>query len=106
MRNEAFAKGEKGGYSQTSAMLTELKKTEDHAFLKDVDSIALQQSLRDLDRGFQNFFGKRARYPQFKSKHNRHQSYRTINQKDNIRRAGNYIKLELQDLILRFYTIF
>ncbi|MBR3354591.1 MAG: IS200/IS605 family element transposase accessory protein TnpB [Oscillospiraceae bacterium] len=93
MRNEAFAKGEKVGYSQTSAMLTELKKTEDHAFLKDVDSIALQQSLRDLDRGFQNFFAKRARYPQFKSKHNRHQSYRTINQKDNIRIAGNYIKL-------------
>ena len=61
MRNEAFAKGEKVGYSQTSAMLTELKKTEDHAFLKDVDSIALQQSLRDLDRGFQNFFAKRAR---------------------------------------------
>lgn len=93
MRNEAFASGEKVGYSQTSAMLTELKKTEDHAFLKDVDSIALQQSLRDLDRGFQNFFGKRARYPQFRSKHNRHQSYRTINQKDNIRIAGNYIKL-------------
>ena len=93
LRNEAFVKGEKVGYSQTSEMLTELKKTEDHAFLKDVDSIALQQSLRDLDRGFQNFFGKRARYPQFKSKHNRHQSYRTINQKDNIRIAGNYIKL-------------
>lgn len=93
MRNEAFASGEKVGYSQTSAMLTELKKTEDHAFLKDVDSIALQQSLRDLDRGFQNFFAKKARYPQFRSKHNRHQSYRTINQKDNIRIAGNYIKL-------------
>ena len=93
MRNEAYAKGEKAGYGQTSAMLTELKKTADHAFLRDVDSIALQQSLRDLDRGFQNFFGKRARYPQFKSKHNRHQSYRTINQKDNIRIAGNYIKL-------------
>ena len=58
MRNEAFGKGSKIGYSQTSRMLTELKKSEDFAFLKVVDSIALQQSLRDLDRGFVNFFSE------------------------------------------------
>ena len=58
-----------------------------------VDSIALQQSLRDLDRGFVNFFQKRAAHPTFKSKHNRHQSYRTVNQGNNIRIAGKYIKL-------------
>ena len=52
MRNEAYENGNKIGYSQTSSMLTELKKCEDFAFLKVVDSIALQQSLRDLDRGF------------------------------------------------------
>lgn len=93
MRNEAYENGNKIGYSQTSSMLTELKKCEDFAFLKVVDSIALQQSLRDLDRGFVNFFQKRAAHPTFKSKHNRHQSYRTVNQKDNIRIVGNYIKL-------------
>ena len=93
MRNEAFGNGRKIGYSQTSAMLTELKKSDDFAFLKVVDSIALQQSLRDLDRGFVNFFQKRAAHPTFKSKHNRHQSYRTINQGDNIRIVGRYIKL-------------
>ena len=59
--------GNKIGYAQTSAMLTELKKCEDFAFLKVVDSIALQQSLRDLDRGFVNFFQKRAAHPIFKS---------------------------------------
>jgi putative transposase len=53
MRKESFGNGSKIGYSQTSAMLTELKKCEDFAFLKEVDSIALQQSLRDLDRGFE-----------------------------------------------------
>ena len=74
-------------------MLTELKRCEDFAFLKVVDSIALQQSLRDLDKGFVNFFQKRAAHPVFKSKHNRHQSYRTINQGDNIRIVGRYIKL-------------
>ena len=93
LRNEAYENGNKIGYSQTSAMLTEMKKCEDFAFLKVVDSIALQQSLRDLDRGFVNFFQKRASYPTFKSKHNRHQSYRTINQGDNIRIVGRYIKL-------------
>ena len=93
MRNEAYENGLKVGYSQTSAMLTELKKTSDFAFLKEVDSIALQQALRDLDRGFVNFFQKRASHPTFKSKQNNHQSYRTINQGDNIRIAGKYLKL-------------
>ena len=93
MRNEAFENGSKIGYSQTSSMLTKLKKCEDFAFLKVVDSIALQQSLRDLDRGFVNFFQKRAAHPTFKSKHNYHQSYRTVNQGDNIRISGKYIKL-------------
>ena len=93
MRNEAYENGSKIGYSQTSAMLTDLKKDEKFAFLKLVDSIALQQSLRDLDRGFVNFFQKRAAHPVFKSKHNHHQSYRTINQRDNIRIVGKRIKL-------------
>lgn len=93
MRNESYENGDKIGYSQTSAMLTELKKCEDFAFLKAVDSIALQQSLRDLDRGFVNFFQKRAAHPIFKSKHNHHQSYRSVNQGDNIRIVGRYIKL-------------
>ena len=93
MRNIAYAAGDKIGYNQTSSMLTELKKQEDYAFLKEVDSIALQQSLRDLDRGFKNFFAKRAAHPQFKSKHDHHQSYRTMNQGNNIRITGRYIKL-------------
>ena len=93
MWNDAFTNGQKIGYNQASAMLTDLKKQDEFVFLKDVDSIALQQSLRDLDRGFKNFFEKRAKHPQFKSKHNHHQSYRTINQGDNIRIVGKYIKL-------------
>lgn len=93
MRKEAYGNGEKISYSQTSSMLTELKKCEEFAFLKVVDSIALQQSLRNLDRGFVNFFQKRAAHPTFKSRHNRHQSYRTVNQGDTIRIVGRYMKL-------------
>ena len=93
MRNEAFEDGRSIGYTQTSAMLTDLKKRDEFVFHKDADSIALQQALRDLDRGFKNFFEKRARHPQFKSKHNNRQSYRTVNQGDNIRIVGKYLKL-------------
>jgi putative transposase len=56
-------------YHQCSSILTELKK--EHPWLCDVSSVPLQQSLRHLDRAFSNFFGKRARYPSFKSKYDR-----------------------------------
>ena len=93
MRNEAFQNGEKAGYSQTSLMLTGLKKQDDFSFLKEVDAVALQQSLRDLDRAFQNYFQKRAKEPCFKCKHDNRQSYRTMNQNDKIRIVGKYIRL-------------
>ena len=51
MREDAFKSGEKCGYKQTSAMLTALKQDVNYAFLKEVDSIALQQALRNLDTG-------------------------------------------------------
>ena len=92
-RNDAYLSGTKAGYSQTSAMLTELKAQTAFSFLKEVDSIALQQTLRDLDKGFVNFFQKRASHPVFKSKHDHFQTYRTINQKDSIRIVGKYLKL-------------
>lgn len=93
LRDKAYKSGEKSNYTQTSAMLTNLKSDDNFSFLKLVDSIALQQSLRDLDRAYQNFFKKRTKFPQFKSKHNNHQSYRTLNQGNNIRIVGNYLKL-------------
>ena len=93
MRNKAFENDEKVNYSKTSTMLTELKRSDEFSFFRDVDAVALQQSLRDLDQGFVNFFQKRARRPRFKSKHNNHQSYRTMNQRNNIRIVGKYIKL-------------
>jgi putative transposase len=89
MRNTTYETGGKPSFGQTSAMLPQLKRTEEFSFLKEVDSIALQQSLRDLDRAFVNFFQKRARHPVFKSKHDTRQSYRTINQGDNIRIDGS-----------------
>ena len=50
-----------------------------HEFLKEVDSTALQQSVRDLNFALDNFFKNRNHFgfPKFKSKHNQKQSYRT-----------------------------
>lgn len=92
-RNEQYAKGEKTGYNQTSAMLTSMKKEEKYAFLNEVDSIALQQALRDLDKAFVRFFEKKANHPVFKSKHHYQLSYRTLNQQNSIRIEGKRIRL-------------
>ena len=43
-------------YVKSSHMLTELKCHPDFVWLKSVDSMALQEALRNLDRAFQNFF--------------------------------------------------
>ncbi|MCK9868884.1 transposase [Nocardiopsis dassonvillei] len=59
---------ERVGYSQTSAMLTAWKRTEELSFLAEVSSVPLQQTLRHLHTAFGNFFGRRAKYPRFKSK--------------------------------------
>lgn len=80
-------------YVKTSKLLTDLKKREETAWLKEADSYALQQSLRDLDHAYGNFFRKRARYPRFKSKHTHTQSYRTNNVNNCIRIVDKKIKL-------------
>ena len=80
-------------YVQTSALLTELKNHPDHVWMKAVDSMALQESLRNLDCSYQNFFKKTANYPKFKSKHNHRQSYRTRNQENGIRVQDGKLKL-------------
>ena len=81
LRKETYeASGETLNYVKTSAQLTQLKK--ELTWLKEVDSISLQESLRDLDFAYQNFFrrlkqGKKPGYPRFKSKHDSRKSYKT-----------------------------
>lgn len=55
----------------TALKLTEWKKEPEKAFLSEVSSVVLQQSLRNLDTAFTNFFEKRAQYPKFKSRRHR-----------------------------------
>ena len=62
---------------ERSANLVPLKS--EFEFLKEVDSTALQYSIRDLNSAFDNFFRNRNHFgfPKFKSKHNQKQSFRT-----------------------------
>ncbi|MFF3616728.1 RNA-guided endonuclease InsQ/TnpB family protein [Streptomyces sp. NPDC002580] len=55
-------------YAQSSAALTQWKKTEELAFLSEVSSVPLQQALRHLQTAFGSFFAKRAKYPRYKSR--------------------------------------
>jgi putative transposase len=55
-------------YTQTSAMLTAWKRTQELAFLNDVSCVPLQQALRHLQGAFVSFWEGRARYPRFKAK--------------------------------------
>lgn len=58
-------------------LLAVAKKSRKYHWLKEFDSIALQQACINLDRAFQNFFNPRlkARYPKFKRKHGKQSSY-------------------------------
>ena len=69
MRTNAYHEGgESVGYYETKRRLTALKKDEEHSWLYDVSSVVLQESVRNLERAFTNFFEGRAQYPRFKRK--------------------------------------
>ena len=55
-------------YAQTDAALTAMKKDPALAFLSEVPSVPLQQTLRHQHQAFQAFYRKRSRYPRFKSR--------------------------------------
>ena len=72
LRTDAwFQRQQKVGYHETSSALTALKQQPELAWLNEVSSVPLQQSLRHLQTAFGNFFAKRAAYPSFKSRHDR-----------------------------------
>lgn len=63
-------------------MIPAWKRDPETSWLAQVDSMALQQSIRDLDRAYKNFFrrvreGGKPGFPKFKSLRHARQSYRT-----------------------------
>ena len=62
-------------------------------WLKEVDSTALQSSLRDLDMAYQKFFKEHTGFPKFKSKKTHRFSYKSKCVNGNIQYCEKYIKL-------------
>ena len=84
-------------YNACSSQLTQLKK--ELVWLKEVDSIALQSSLKNLADSYSRFFKKQNKAPRFKSKKNKVQSYMTKQTNGNIVIVGNRIKLPKLGLV-------
>ena len=55
-------------YFELAKELTQLKQTEEFKWLKEVSSESLQQSLRNLDNAYTQFFKAKKGFPKFKSK--------------------------------------
>lgn len=92
--NEVYKETGKGlSYGKCSAQLPILKKEEETKWLKEVDSIALQSSLRNLSDSFDRFFKKQTQFPRFKSKKNPVQSYTTKATNGNITVLEDRLKL-------------
>ncbi|MCL2775545.1 MAG: transposase [Oscillospiraceae bacterium] len=90
--------GKTMNYYECAKDLTGLKKEAEYDWLKEVDSIALQASLENLDTAYQNFFrrvkhGETLGFPKFKSKRNNQLSYTTKTVNSNIKIKDNHITL-------------
>ena len=98
--NEEYSKNGKGlTYNSCSAMLPQMKKNEATSWLKEVDSIALQSSIKNLSDSFSRFFKKQTNRPRFKSKKNPVQSYTTKNVNNNITITDRFVILPKLGLI-------
>lgn len=90
-RKESYEQEQKTlGYNAAAAELTKLKGEKE--WLKEVDSTALQRSLRALDEAYQAFFRKQNDFPKFKRKRDPSQSYTAVNN-GAIRAEGNDLRL-------------
>src|SRR6056297_520401 len=78
-------------YSKFASRLPKLKK--EYNWLKEVDSISLQQSLKDLDKAFKRFFKGLGGFPKFKCKKNNKESYRT----QYFKRSSGTESIEIKD---------
>ncbi|ARR50003.1 transposase [Photobacterium damselae subsp. damselae] len=64
-----YERGESIAHSVLEKRLVPLKA--EFEWLKEVSSVIFQQALRDQQEAFKNFWDKRAKYPKFKSKHDK-----------------------------------
>jgi putative transposase len=82
-KNEYLTTGRSNNFVKDCKELTELKK--ELVWLKEVNSQSLQQTIKNLDAAYGNFYEKRTKFPKFKNKLDK-QSFRVP---QNIKIKGN-----------------
>ncbi|SEI85865.1 putative transposase [Paraburkholderia diazotrophica] len=69
LHKERHERGEKKlGYAGLCRLLTEWRNCAGTPWLRDAPTHPLQQSLKDLERAYTNFFARRTDFPRFKKK--------------------------------------
>lgn len=69
LQQDRYKAGEKKlGYAGLCKLLTEWRNSAETTWLADAPVHPLQQTLKDLERAYANFFAKRANFPRFKKK--------------------------------------
>ena len=64
-----YVQGQKKlGYASLCKLLTEWRHSDETSWLAEAPTHPLQQALKDLERGYANFFAKRAQFPRFRKK--------------------------------------
>ncbi|MFH8475538.1 RNA-guided endonuclease InsQ/TnpB family protein [Streptomyces sp. NPDC018000] len=90
--------------------ITEAKRTEERAWLADVSAVVLQQSLRDLDTAYRNFFGslkgkrqgRKVGAPRYKSKKDTRQSIRLNTNAFSVKENGTVYVAKVGDLKVKW----
>lgn len=70
-RQRSYQVGVRINYAQSDKYLTALKREKEYQWLNDISCVPLQQTVRDLQTAYTNFFAKRTKYPRFKKKNDR-----------------------------------
>ncbi|MGK0289403.1 MAG: putative transposase, partial [bacterium] len=73
-------------YNKMSSLLTSWKKLEETSFLKETHSQPLQQTLKNLDTAFKDFFSKKKGFPHFKKRG----VYKSFSYPQNVTVNGNH----------------
>ncbi|MFC5181404.1 RNA-guided endonuclease InsQ/TnpB family protein [Actinomadura harenae] len=103
-RQRAYrSEGRATSYKAADAALTAWKREADLAFLNEVSSVPLQQTLRHQHAAFANFFAGRARYPRFKRRTARQSAHYT---RSAFRMRSGELTLAKSDAPLRFVWSF
>ncbi|WP_422472855.1 RNA-guided endonuclease InsQ/TnpB family protein [Endozoicomonas sp. ALB032] len=99
-RTDAYYKdGQSISHSEAEKRLVSLKT--EFPFLADVSSVILQQTLRDQQEAFKNFWAGRAKYPKFKKRHSR-QSMRLTKAAFSVKNGHLFIAKSKEPLNIRW----